>query len=248
MLALDVPVLRHVLTGASHEFFLVEGIVVALLFGIAVAIRSAGAVSGERERQSWDLLLLTPLETKQILRGKLWGIIDACRPYLLAYLLPALALAAFAGLLPLFWILFWWAWAWVLMYFMGAVGIDNSVRAASTWRSLFATLTTSFWVTVLGYLTLGVAVAGIVMFLVAACFFLPSLFAGPTFWDSVIPVIGIVTSCVVTGGLYFAKAEEVLQKAEKHLAEKERIPDLGKFYHPRVTEKAMALATEDKRS
>jgi len=244
MLELDIPGLRRMLTGAADEFFLLQGIVVALLFGIAVAIRSAGAVSGERERRSWDLLLLTPLETKQILRGKLWGIIDSCRPYLLAYLLPALGLAALAGLLPLFWIVFWWVWVWLLMYFMGTVGIDNSVRAPSTWRSLLATVAANVWVLVLTYLTLGVAVGAVVVSVLASCLLIPGWIVAQTFWWPGFSVIGIVISCLVVGALLFAKAEELLQKAEKYLAEKERIPDLGKFFNPPVGEETAALATE----
>jgi len=245
MLDLDIPGLRRMLTGAADEFFLLQGIAVALLFGIAVAIRSAGAISGERERRSWDLLLLTPLETKQILRGKLWGIIDSCRPYLLAYLLPALALAAFAGLLPVFWIVFWWAWAWLLMYFMGTVGIDNSVRAPSTWRSLLATVAANVWVLVLSYLTLGVAVGAVVVFVLASCLLIPGWIVAQTFWWPGFSVIGIVISFLVVGALLFAKAEELLQKAEKYLAEKERIPDLGKFFNP-MAEEPLALATNQR--
>jgi ABC-type transport system involved in multi-copper enzyme maturation permease subunit len=232
ILALDIPVLRRTLTGAPDEFFLVQGIVVALLFGVAVAVRSAGAVSGERERRSWDLLLLTPLETKQIVRGKLWGIIDSCRPYLLAYLLPALGLAALAGFLPLFWILFCWAWAWVLMYFMGTVGIDNSIRAPSTWRSLLATLAANIWTLVLGYLTFGIAMGAIIMFLLASCMLIPcGVFSGLG-WPSAFTAIAIIISCVVIAGLLFAKSEELLEKAEKYLAENERIPHMGNYYIP----------------
>jgi hypothetical protein len=189
---------------------------------------------------------LTPLETEQILRGKLWGIIDSCRPYLLAYLLPALGLAAFAGLLPLFWIVFCWAWAWLLMYFMGTVGIDNSVRAPSTWRSLLATLAANVWTLVLAYLTLGVAVAGIVIGVLSLCLFLPAIIRG-TFWEPAVPVIAIVISSMVTSVLLLAKSEELLQKAEKYLAEKERIPDLGKFYEALISEAAKDFARTGKR-
>ncbi len=70
----------------------------AFLAGILAAIRCAGSVSGERERQTWDLLLLTPLETKTLLRGKLWGVLDTIGPYQLAYLGAAVPMALLLGL------------------------------------------------------------------------------------------------------------------------------------------------------
>src|SRR5205807_2144515 len=91
--------------------------------------------------------------------GKLWGIIDSSRPYLASYLLLALACSLFAGLLAPLAVLFFWAWAWLLMYYMGAAGIHSSARADNSWRSLFTTMTSNVGLVVLIYLTLGVAAA-----------------------------------------------------------------------------------------
>ena len=41
---------------------------------MVVGIRCSGAISGERERLTWEALLLTPLETRYLVRGKLRGI------------------------------------------------------------------------------------------------------------------------------------------------------------------------------
>src|SRR5260221_6955073 len=76
----------------SGAFFAL-GAIVLVLGCLVVGIRCSGAISGEREKQTWEALLLTPLATRQLIRIKLWGILGAAVPYVLAYLLPALFLA-----------------------------------------------------------------------------------------------------------------------------------------------------------
>ena len=73
--------------------FLLLGGIVLVLASFVVGTRCSGAISGEREKQTWEALLLTPLETKQLIRIKLWGILGAAVPYVLAYMIPALFLA-----------------------------------------------------------------------------------------------------------------------------------------------------------
>jgi ABC-type transport system involved in multi-copper enzyme maturation permease subunit len=51
------------------------GTLVACLMLMAVAVRSAGAISGERERRTLDSLLTTPLDDREILWGKWWASI-----------------------------------------------------------------------------------------------------------------------------------------------------------------------------
>src|SRR5262245_61229808 len=111
-----------------------------LLASLVVGIRCSGAVSGERERQTWEALLLTPLTSRQLIRGKLWGIIGSSYLYLLAYAVPALGFAAIAGPTAFFWTALWLAVTWLAMYFIGATGIWCSVRSRGSWRSLLWTL------------------------------------------------------------------------------------------------------------
>ena len=47
----------------SASGFYSQGFVVMLLAGLVIAIRCSGAVTGEREKSTWEALLLTPLET-----------------------------------------------------------------------------------------------------------------------------------------------------------------------------------------
>src|SRR5262249_40664336 len=120
-------------------FFTQAGIVL-LLASLIVGIRASGTVSGERERQTWEVLMLTPLETWEIVGDKLLGIREAMHFYLLAYAVPATVVAGQAGwrsvlvtvlMLPV-------TWGWVS--FMGATGLWCSARSPTSWRSLLATL------------------------------------------------------------------------------------------------------------
>ncbi len=120
--------------------FLVQGLLVMLLASLIVGVRCSGAVTGERERQTWEALLLTPLTAKQLIRGKLWGIMGASYAYLLAYAAPALVLSVLGGIMALLWVLLWLAVTVLAMYYIGAAGLWASVRSKNSWRALLATL------------------------------------------------------------------------------------------------------------
>jgi len=127
------------ITPANREFFN-QGFGVMLVASLVVGIRCSGAITGERERKTWEALLLTPLETRQLLRGKLWGILGACLPYLAAYALPALALSVLGGLGAFFWTSLWLGVTILALAYVGSAGLWCSVRAKSSWRSLLSTL------------------------------------------------------------------------------------------------------------
>ncbi|MBL8799755.1 MAG: ABC transporter permease subunit [Planctomycetia bacterium] len=120
--------------------FRTQAIVAMLLASLIVGIRTSGTISSEREQQTWEALLLTPLETKQLIRGKLWGILGAAIPYLLAYAVPAVTLALAGGFPSVFWTVIWLAVTFLAMYYLGAAGLFASVRSRSSWRSMLGTL------------------------------------------------------------------------------------------------------------
>src|SRR5439155_19378600 len=124
----------------SDTPFFYQGLTVMMLAGLVIGIRCSGAVTGEREKNTWEALLLTPLDTRQLIRGKLWGIIGASLPYLIAYAVPALGFALLGGPGALFWVVIWLAVTFLAMYFVGAAGLWCSVRSKSSWRSLVGTL------------------------------------------------------------------------------------------------------------
>jgi ABC-type transport system involved in multi-copper enzyme maturation permease subunit len=209
----------------GEKAFALQGLVVAFAFSLAAGARASGAVCGERERQTWEALLLTPLTTKQLLRSKLWGTLNVFRPYLLAYAVPAIALSLLAGAWAVFWAVTLWALTWVLMYYMAACGIACSVRATSSWKSWLSTLLT-------GYRTLLVQFG----FIGLPC----GLLGGSLLWglllefrprsiwwyfrvSALFPWSMLWLAGLITGVLLFARAEQMLVEAEKQLAQVDRV-------------------------
>jgi ABC-type transport system involved in multi-copper enzyme maturation permease subunit len=149
---LNVRRVSTLLPGAS-QWFWVQGLVAMFFFSLIVGLRCSGSISSEREKQTWEAVLLTPMTAKQIVRGKLWGVMGASLWYLLAYAAPAVTLSAFGGPLALFYTVLWVAVTVLAMYFIGAAGLWCSVSSRNSWRGLLHTL-------IVGYL------GGLVLFLV----------------------------------------------------------------------------------
>lgn len=63
----------------SNGWTRMVGLPIACLMLLAVALRAAGGLSLERDRQTLDGLLTTPLEDREILWGKWWGSILSVR-------------------------------------------------------------------------------------------------------------------------------------------------------------------------
>ena len=80
----DVVQLTNLWPNASIGF-LVQSLVALLLATLVVGVRCSGAITGEREKGTWEALLLTPLSAKSMIHGKLWGIMGASYWYLVAY-------------------------------------------------------------------------------------------------------------------------------------------------------------------
>src|SRR5207249_8423686 len=62
-----------------NEWVRVVGTSVACLLLIGVALRAANSISGERDRQTLESLLTTPLESDEILRAKWRGSLLSVR-------------------------------------------------------------------------------------------------------------------------------------------------------------------------
>jgi ABC-type transport system involved in multi-copper enzyme maturation permease subunit len=142
----DLRGLRNVqvaMDRSDWDFFW-QGLSVMLLAGLVMAVRCSGAVTGEREKNTWEALLLTPLETRHLIRSKLWGIVGASWPYLVAYLIPALAFSSLGGTACVLFTLLWFGVTWLAMFFVGGAGLWCSVRSKNSWRSLLSTLGISY--------------------------------------------------------------------------------------------------------
>lgn len=208
--------------GAIPLAFLIPFIAVSL-----VGIRASGTVCRERDHQTWDLLLLTPLETAELLKSKLRGALQVMRPYLVAYAVAAVLVVVWGEFAQGVTALLYLAVGWGAMYYMGAVGIMWSVRSRSAWKSLLATLAN-------GYLSVLALFFGwsIVLMCASSCLF---AFVGSTLGGSTRGgfdgVMIAVVSLAVTLGLYgyglffFLRkwSRSCLVRAEKWINKNERI-------------------------
>jgi hypothetical protein len=117
-----------------------HGLLTALSFGWLVGVRAAGAVTTEVQQGTWEPLLLTDLEAREVVRGKHRGILRAFYPYLAAALVPPVAFSLLIEPAALCWSLFWCVVIVSVARVVGAVGIHFSARSQSTWASLSYTL------------------------------------------------------------------------------------------------------------
>jgi ABC-type transport system involved in multi-copper enzyme maturation permease subunit len=143
LMALNLPRAAALLPDAATGF-LIQGVVALLLATLVVGIRCSGSVTGERERQTWEAVLLTPLSAKHMVRGKLWGVLSASGWYVLAYAAPAVALSVLGGVTALLATLLCLAITILGMYFIGAAGIWCSVRSRNSWRALLGTMAAGY--------------------------------------------------------------------------------------------------------
>jgi ABC-type transport system involved in multi-copper enzyme maturation permease subunit len=213
--------------GPAGPDFWWQGLVVMLVASLVVGIRCSGAVSGERERQTWEALLLTPLETRELIRGKLWGIIGASYPYLLAYAVPAGLLSLLGGPGAVAWTLIWLGVTWLATYYIGAAGLWCSTRSRSSWRSLLGTLGFGY---VGGFILFAATtpiifiVAWIIVLILAVIDQWLRLGMARTamgIFSSYLTVFK-VAMCLVLAGMFYTVAKFFLAAAEKRVADRER--------------------------
>jgi ABC-type transport system involved in multi-copper enzyme maturation permease subunit len=113
--------------------------VIGMLIEWGVGLRAAVAISSERERGTWDALLTSPLEGREIVRAKLLGSLHALR-WLFAAAFVAWTIAALCGAMP------WHEYAQsvigtaIVAAFMAAVGVRTSLSAATATRAMAITI------------------------------------------------------------------------------------------------------------
>ncbi len=132
---------------------IVTGILATLMF-FAISMRAAGAISGERDKDSWISLISTPLSADEILWGKWWGcILGMRRVYLMFAIIWSMGLAVGCvrpEMLPIMILslaLYVSAFSWIGLYC--SMTARNTMIA--TVRAFFATLffAGGFWVILL---------------------------------------------------------------------------------------------------
>jgi hypothetical protein len=83
------------------------GVVFILLANLLVGVRCGTSVAEEKRRNTWDDLLLTAQSFREITTGKMWGVLQATLPYVIAYALPVFLLASVAGPVALLFVGMW---------------------------------------------------------------------------------------------------------------------------------------------
>jgi ABC-type transport system involved in multi-copper enzyme maturation permease subunit len=208
--------------------FLVQSLVLLLLATFVVGIRCSGAVTGEREKQTWEALLLTPLSAKQLIRGKLWGIMGASYWYLLAYAAPAVLLSVFGGLLALFWTVLWLAVTVLGVYFIGATGLWCSVKSKNSWRALLSTVVIGYVGGAFLYMLTSPLIV-ILAFILQVVRSLAQTYGTPTAAATVntwsLPALQtpfLIASSVALAAIFWLWARILLARSQRWIADRER--------------------------
>ncbi|WP_406696612.1 ABC transporter permease subunit [Singulisphaera sp. Ch08] len=119
-----------------------SGLILSWLIQWAVGLRAAVTIASERERGTWDAILTSPLEAKEIIRAKLWGSLFALRwlfaaavlAWSLSFAVGAMSGGDYARLV---------IGTLVVGGFMAAVGIRASLASTTSTRAM--TVTIGIW-------------------------------------------------------------------------------------------------------
>ncbi len=128
-----------------HIYVLIVGTLVGCLALLMVAVRAAGSVTSERERQTWDVLLSTPLEPWEIVHGKVFGGLYAARGLLallaLLWVLGIVGGSTLPVILPIV-----LAELVILGLFAALLGLSFSLKLQTTLRAMAATVACALFV------------------------------------------------------------------------------------------------------
>jgi len=108
---------------------------VSALIQLGVGLRAAVAISSERERGTWDALLTSPLEGREIVVGKVWGSLHSLR-WLFGAALWAWTLALSFGAMTGGGYAYLLAETLICGAFMAAVGVRASLAFSTATRSM----------------------------------------------------------------------------------------------------------------
>jgi ABC-type transport system involved in multi-copper enzyme maturation permease subunit len=221
-LGLSIYASIRIARGRDPTAFLFAGVANALVVSFIAGVRASGAISGERERQTWESLMITPLETWELIDDKALGIIDAAYLYLAAGFLP-LAVAAYKhGSVAGVYVLATLALSFTAMHYMTATGLLCSAESKSSWRSLAATLARGYGFFLITsaalatfYLWLGCVLGPVVMLLLAL------MGIGSSVSDTVWVAAGL-TTCVGLSVAFWRASARRIDQAESWINTNER--------------------------
>jgi hypothetical protein len=227
----DFEALRAVLerTTTPGFGFLVQGLAVLLLAALMVNLRGAGGISGEREKGTWDALLLAGMAARDMVRGKLLGIVESTYPYLITYAVPALFFALLGGPVSLLAVLGTLALMWPAMYLSGAVALERSTRYPSPWKATTDSLiVTTLLVAGLVYTPLSLGFSFVMGFGMSVGMLAPGL--GATAWLAtvILLIIGTFLGWLMlrVARDYVRMGADAIKQAKGELPGKKYLPSL----------------------
>ena len=100
------------------------GLVFVLFGDMLLLVRCATSVPEEKRRNTWDDLLLTAQSFREITNAKMWGILQATVPFILAFALPVCLLAAVGGAKAMCIAALWIILPCVIVFGAALMGID----------------------------------------------------------------------------------------------------------------------------
>lgn len=123
----------------------VAGTLLTLLLVVVIGVRASGSIGSERERQTIDGLLASPLEINAIIRAKWWGSIHSgrwlfyllCMVWLFGLVAGGLHILA----LPLLLVL-----VWIYAAFMASLGMFFAAASKTSLRAMMQTVGTALFV------------------------------------------------------------------------------------------------------
>lgn len=100
------------------------GLVFILSASLLVGVRCGTSVAEEKRRNTWDDLLLTAQSFREITTAKMWGVLQATVPYIIAYALPVFFFASVGGPSALLAALAWIILPCATVFCAALMGID----------------------------------------------------------------------------------------------------------------------------
>ncbi len=201
-----------------------HGLAALVAVTFVVAARASGCVAEEREKDTWQPLLQTPLTTRMIVRGKQWGILGAGIPYLAAYALVAIPGSMLVGTVATAWTILWLVATLFAAIFVTAVGIWCSARFSNSWLSMLATVAITYlsWIAITGPVALALCfvqgLAAMVLGLAGWLFAVGDIFgssvqgANATSWSL---ALGFVAAFLFLTHRLLAAAEKQINKRDR---------------------------------
>jgi ABC-type Na+ efflux pump permease subunit len=124
--------LSAILRGPSGRFM-------GWLLQWAIGLRAAVSIASERERATWDALLMSPLEAREIVRAKVWGSMHALR-FMIAGMLLAWTLGVITGTVSVQNYVVWITDNALMGILMAAAGVRLSLALPTATRAMTWTI------------------------------------------------------------------------------------------------------------